>query len=330
MKYCDQCGAKLRDVAKFCSECGNKLEEATIEKEVINHNDIVKRIINEINLKENEICCWEICENVILYNLRWSDTFAVTDLRNPDVVAAMENHEKDYKEIMNHWLFYMKGMEDYQVLIHRPIWVSAAVDKNFFYINDGLEFIKCSFKFDKDGMIDGEKWENVQYLYGPHKELRILARENGYHLTSEYYLFDGAGNILWKADAPVKYDTCNRKIGYEFTNSESGFHNSQMVVDFYTGNILLKDVYGVLFYKEKETNLIVIDSVSKQEGRYEYKHELYNYQTNKVGSLKETFNNNDFLLPYEKYDIYDDCDFKEYQMYPNPEELKKVIKQESL
>ena len=38
MKFCDECGAKLEDVAVFCDECGNKVEDVII---VSKENDII-------------------------------------------------------------------------------------------------------------------------------------------------------------------------------------------------------------------------------------------------------------------------------------------------
>lgn len=327
MKYCDQCGAKLRDAAKFCSECGSKLEEMTVDKEVINHNDIVKKIVSEVNVAKGKCCCWEIYENIILYDF-WQGSFLVMDLRNPAVAIAMECHEKDYIEIMEHWLTYMKGMEDYQVHIYSPIWISNAFNKKFFYIDYNMHFHECTFEFKGYSISNEERWENVQYLQGPNKELRILASDNEGELTAEFYLFNKEGTVLWKADRPVRLDGYYRKIGHEFSCNEEYFSNNQMVVDFNTGEIVMKDAFAVLFYKEKESNKFVIDCLKKLDGYDNYQHEVYAFDNGTLGPVKEVFKSKKTHLPDDKYDIYRECDFQTYQMYPSFEDLKKAIKQD--
>lgn len=297
-KFCSQCGVKLRDITKFCSECGSKIEEDGLNNEEINRNSAVKKIVEKINMEANKICCWEIHENVILHNF-WSESFTVTDLRNPAVIEVMNSLQVSYRQILEHWQYYMKDMEKYQVLINRPIWISNVVDNKIFYIDNCMDFFKCTFELNNDM---NERWKNVQYLYSKNEDIRILARDDfDGELTTEFYLFNQEGNILWKADRPVKLDGYNREIGYEFSCDENYFSNNQMLVDFYTGDVVLKDAFAIVSYIEKETNSFMLDCVKMKAGDKIYQHEVYYYNNGKLIPTNEKYDSIEVVLSLEKY-----------------------------
>lgn len=303
-QICKLCGAKLRNIAKYCSECGTKVHQD------IRISDKKKVSMTEqINIKIGKKCCWEIRENIVLYNY-WGDSFTITDLRNPEVLKNIEMKGLSPEKIIDHWNFYMKGYEEHQVIINDPIWISDVIDNKFFYIDNSANFYKCTFALEKD---KSELWENVQYLIGGNNEIRILASNaDRNELTNEFYLFDVNGDILWNADVPVRLDGYDRKIGYEFSCNENYFSNNQMLIDFHTGQEVLKDAFAIIGYLESKTNAFIVDYVRKQDDKNNYVHEIYYYDKGKLIPTNEILVNTEVTLTIERFIPLkeNDMDFK--------------------
>ena len=76
MKYCDQCGAKLRDAAKFCDECGNKLDykvevagvQASGNDSFLNNTNTI-----ELNVEDNTFIATAKYGQGLKYESFWND-----------------------------------------------------------------------------------------------------------------------------------------------------------------------------------------------------------------------------------------------------------------
>ena len=76
MKFCDQCGAKLRDAAKFCDECGNKLDykvevagvQASGNDSFLNNTNTI-----ELNVEDNTFIATAKYGQGLKYESFWND-----------------------------------------------------------------------------------------------------------------------------------------------------------------------------------------------------------------------------------------------------------------
>ncbi len=300
---CPKCGTKFHKGAKFCMECG--AETASVKR---------KRIIEKAKAEQIKYC--EPAEGILgveleqdseLFRGRW----ILFDLREHAVLEAVEQKmmrfQMTLKEFLRHDTYYMidmmkpKGSVNDEMRLWKghmasliyPVWFGEDIDRNaIFYLNDKFEFYKCSF-----GVCDWktyeakqERWETVMFMRGKADAVRIFAGDCSQYeeeTSGQHYLFDETGKVLWKADGTVKLGAYDREIGYEILCTPSPDRmNAAMLVDFYTGQELLKGYYAIINYREKGTDRLVLDGVHRR-GADRYEHDLFYYDNGMISEFTE-------------------------------------------
>lgn len=322
LEKCPEDAAKEKDEQKTSltaagGKNGNCVETADVRERIIE-----KAKAENLNILEPAEGVLGVKE--LLYP--GDDQLFLFDIREQATAKAMEqtmtSEQISLGELLQHYEYYLSSAipqcEGHYVRLYRPVWIGADMARNtIFCIKESYEryeFYKCSFGACGDDGDKMEEWMNVEFLKGKADAVRIYAslysgRDPG--VSDQHYLFDETGKVLWKADRPVRPSGYHREIGHEFHCNPDWKQDSAMLVDFYTGRVLLKDYYAIINYREKGSNRLVLDGVSRIGNDIaveRYSHKLFYYDDGRISEFTEQeykvtaeMDGRDLLLPGQKY-----------------------------
>lgn len=279
--------------------------------------DVRKRIIEKAKAENLDVI--EPVEGVLgCENLFLDKELVLFDIREQATAEKIEQAMMQEKESLKDVLRF-PGIYDLTYLcIGEPVWLG--VDQNtLFYLDrtfSDRDYGKNKiFKVSSASWSDDTKEEQEFTLLKSIKTdaVRIYAHPEWHikhgEMTDQHYLFDAAGKLLWKADKPIKFSGYWREIGFEFFCNADFKQDSAMLVDFYTGRVLLEGYYAILNYREKGTNRLVLDGVGRiSQSPDKYSHKLFYYDDGEISEFTEQeykitaeMSEEELLLPSKKY-----------------------------
>lgn len=309
VKRCSRCGTILMENASFCFECGNKVVDecndtnkmndidytdvSSIieEKELDTLRDNIKKIISTSQKETYEKDeCIELQENVIwtghnLIDLRELST--VKEMKEQIGVDLNSDMTMFWHVIWPQWKFYNRELD------YSTKWIGKISGKIFYYITveswgestcKSTKLHKCSIGTNEEENV--KTWSEVKIFKDDEGNVRILANnitQAGY--ADEWILLNDLGEVLWESEKPLS-GLRTRAKGWCFDYQCNDIYNSSLLLDFYTGNVLLEGYSNYEYYNLKER--IIIDSVKIIEPEeYQEQHQLYYYENGAVVEIKE-------------------------------------------
>lgn len=309
---CESCGTKAPAGYKFCMECGSPLfgssakvtEKGKNEEEVEEEDwdsilamipeeendleELRKDIKNMIFQQEYVVdsCrreCIELQENVI-----WTG-YELIDLRELSTIEEMKKHiGKDLNSGMvgfwhlcwPQWKMYCRNLD------YSTKWIGGIYGNIFYYITGtgkDAELHKCTI--GTENKEDIKKWSETQIYKDEEGNTRILAHnlEEGGYQAKEWILLNDSGEVLWEAEELTGLRI--RAKGWCLDYKGEDMYNSSLLLDFYTGNILLRGYADYNYYICETTGEIVIVA-EKCGNEFEVPH-LYHYKNEEVIRFKD-------------------------------------------
>lgn len=286
---CGSCGTKAPAGYKFCMECGSPLsggsgnaenggseedvwdigwESIQIMSEVFDLEEFRKGIKNEIFRLAAGYNCIELQENVI-----WSPPF-LYDLSEFATIKNMKKYvDSDDSKIVWRRHLTNKGWPQWEMyrreLDFSTRWVGGIYGNLFYYITEERDvwgrlyakLHKCTI--GTENKEDIETWNETKIYEDKDGNIRILARnkEDGSCVSEDWILLTDAGKVLWEAEKGKSFMLSGwcAPIGWAVECfGEGEGNNNVMLLDFYTGNILLREYALYTFCIFKPTGEIVI------------------------------------------------------------------------
>ncbi len=306
---CSVCGAKMPVGYKYCMECGSKLsdDDTVMEKNREEMDDIdwdvllnstaedendleklrdnIKQFIQEYAIETSHITKCKYME--VQKNVIWANNM-LFDLRELSTIREMkENIEEGMLDSdgVGWWHFCWPEWERYCRMVSGWIsWGGGIFGNAAYYITGtGKEATLHKIMLGTENKEDVKTWSEVQIFEDEENNLRILAHnlQEGGSRTKEWILLNTSGEVLWERENATALRVGQIGWALDYWPVED-MYNFSLLLDFYTGNVLLKKYCDYSYYTNKKTGKIIIaaDRIDKNY-TLEFPH-LYHYERGKV------------------------------------------------
>ena len=315
---CATCGTKMPEGYKFCMECGSVLSDSgkLVEKgqsdkvdddvdwdSILSmipdkendleelRNDIKNMIQNYIEECSNSSCFHHLKYVEVQENVIWTGSRLI-DLRELATIEEMRKHigENLNSKMVNFWHMCWPQWEVYcRELDYSTSWVGGICGNTFYYITGkekGATLHKSAI--GTGNKEDIETWSEVRIFEDKEKNFRILAnnlQENGYH-SKEWILLNDSGEVLWENENATALRVRAQGWCLDYWQAEDKY-NFCMLLDFYTGNILLNGYCDYAYYiNDKMGEIIIAANKIDDDGKFSAPH-LYHYKNGVAIRLKD-------------------------------------------
>lgn len=321
-RKCARCGAELMENAAFCMECGSKItgEDSGMKQDDKAKSRDGNPALEKEELEEfrKNVKCM-ISEYIKMYgagileyietqkDVIWTGN-SLIDLRDLSVIKELKKQIDALYDgrtmSSNTWAVWLvcwhqvwpQWKRYYREIDYEVNWVGKIVDSVFYYITGGdrsgyhsgspnknAVLHKCAMGTESEE--DIKTWNTVEVYKDQAENIRIIATNktrDGYELTDGWILLNDSGEVLWESEERLDCLNIYQKgWGMDYLSNDP--HNSSLLLDFYTGKILLK---GYCFYKYYELKGQILIEASKFYGEGSLSRFYFYYENGKAVEAK--------------------------------------------